>query len=933
MRQEQPFPFTFTFRSSYSPESSFSPPVPSVEVVDNDTASSTRGVRTPSESDADDGDPGSNLERILQALELENSPRLLPGTPATPRSNNPAESMALSPAASPFPSTYRAMFDATPEPAARHSSRAFGDGSSQDNDAMSDVDSDGSDSDESSLYDVRHERLPRAKIYNADLQAALGEVKQHLTGFRQEMRQCPLANDPSSNLASLYEKVRALDELECPETRTVGFIGDSGVGKSRLINSLLDIDLARSSGDGAACTSVVTEFRNVDALHPNRYTIEVDYMNTDEVKELLEELLQSFRMYHTDSFREVTTPEEQQRVRDLSTRAWSSLSSMFRDQPELTVEFLANENNGALPNILDRLHQWSASSFRRRPGGTALSYSISPMSLEECRTHLDMLTMDPHEEGEVAIWPFIKLIKVYLRSPILRTGLVLADLPGFRDLNFARVRATERYLKHSCDEVFLVTTISRCITDQSIQETKRRCHKDQPFRIVCTRSEEVEPNEMIRTHRDLAAQIETLQNRVKSLNKRLGRLRRGTVGGNELLQLSENVANAELELDRFLIESRNRKVTDKLTRDHKGVRVFCVSNKLYSKHRESGLRDADTYIELSGIRQLRRYCQLVPAEAQFRFTATFLQHRVPALVGSIRQWALAGSDQVDAERARALQQSLQEIESMFRERFLLPGSEFRTFRQRFEEQFNDNISHTTQERRIRWKNSAVEASQDWAGLHHTTYAAFCRRYGTHSTQAAGYRCWNDELLEAMRNDIEQEWESTKAWVRVQAHSLRGIVRRTFREAVERLNDQLALAPIALGNLIDNMGAWEATIMVNIQRSLESLLEGLSGSDVRRKRHMHVHVTTSDIFTQVITDLEADRLPFVHEMHETRKQMMNEEVGNITSDFRAFHADEGNVPEGAQFPEIRDALFNKAERAQSTLDRVHLIINGLEDGER
>ncbi|KAE8316048.1 hypothetical protein BDV41DRAFT_574073 [Aspergillus transmontanensis] len=412
-------------------------------------------------------------------------------------------------------------------------------------------------------------------------------------------------------------------------------------------------------------------------------------------------------------------------------------------------------------------------------------------------------------------------------------------------------------------------------------------------------------------------------------------------------------------------KNRNQRVTDQLTRNHNGVRVFCVSNRLYSKHRESGLRHADTYIELSGIRQLRRYCQLVPAESQFRFMATFLQHRVPALVGSIRQWALAGSDQVDAERARALQQSLQEIESMFRERFLLPGSEFRTFRERFEEQFNDRISNATQEQHIRWKNSAVEASQDWAGLHHSTYAAFCRRYGTHSTLAAGYRCWNDELLEAMRNDIEQEWDSTKAWVRMQAHSLRGIVRTTFRAAVERLNDLLGLAPIALGNLIDNMGAWEATIMVNIQRSLESLLEGLSkmigdalyghdssymarqmrpvygrcnresggGSDARRKRHMHVHVTISDIFIEVITDLEADRLPFVHEMHENRKQMMDEEVGNITSDFHALHADEGNIPEGAQFPEIRDALFNKAERAQSTLDRVRLIINGLEDGER
>jgi hypothetical protein len=60
---------------------------------------------------------------------------------------------------------------------------------------------------------------------------------------------------------------------------------------------------------------------------------------------------------------------------------------------------------------------------------------------------------------------------------------------GFRDLNYARERATERYLRHSCDEVFIVSTIIRCTTDQSIGDIIRRCAQGQPIRIVCTRSE------------------------------------------------------------------------------------------------------------------------------------------------------------------------------------------------------------------------------------------------------------------------------------------------------------------------------------------------------------------------------------------------------------------------------------------------------------
>lgn len=97
------------------------------------------------------------------------------------------------------------------------------------------------------------------------------------------------------------------------------------------------------------------------------------------------------------------------------------------------------------------------------------------------------------------------------------------------------------------------------------------------------------------------------------------------------------------------------------------VRIFCVSNDLYSRHRRNGLAHADEYLELSRIPQLRRYCQLVPAEAQFRFVAAFLEHRAPAVLRSVKQWTLAGLDNVTAERAQSLRQVLSNVERVFRE--------------------------------------------------------------------------------------------------------------------------------------------------------------------------------------------------------------------------------------------------------------------------
>lgn len=183
------------------------------------------------------------------------------------------QSTGLSPGRS--TSTYGGLFNATPEPTPEPSrvqptlnrdssvdglvsdlenSHLHGGGPpSDDSDQLSESDDEdddnATDSDDSSLYNVRCERLPSAPIYNAGLQEILRDIKSQLSALQNDMNRCSLSRDRGSDLFQLHEKVRMLNELDCPETRTVGFIGNSGVGKSRLINSLLDQEgLARSVG-------------------------------------------------------------------------------------------------------------------------------------------------------------------------------------------------------------------------------------------------------------------------------------------------------------------------------------------------------------------------------------------------------------------------------------------------------------------------------------------------------------------------------------------------------------------------------------------------------------------------------------------------------------------------------------------------------------
>lgn len=117
----------------------------------------------------------------------------------------------------------------------------------------------------------------------------------------------------------------------------------------------------------------------------------------------------------------------------------------------------------------------------------------------------------------------------------------------------------------------------------------------------------------------------------------------------------------------FLVRQRNARVTRELAGRYSGTRVFCVSNTMYSEHREEPADQAEAYISLSGIRELRRYCQLVPAAAQLHATSTFLNNEVPALLTSLRQWALAGADPVTAEKAATLRRVLGDTEAVLRQ--------------------------------------------------------------------------------------------------------------------------------------------------------------------------------------------------------------------------------------------------------------------------
>ncbi|KAL4733480.1 hypothetical protein BDV11DRAFT_210175 [Aspergillus similis] len=242
-------------------------------------------------------------------------------------------------------------------------------------------------------YNVREEELPRAPIYDIRLQNALRNMRRQIADLAQFIGERELTHDPTSDIHDLYEQLLRASQFAYPTTRTVGFIGESGA-------------------DGAACTTVVTEFRNVDEEYPDNYTVKADFMDNAEIRELFEELLSNVRRYYTDAYREVTQVEEQENIRIAATRAWNTFRSLFPNQPQLDLDFLSRDGEDAAESIVSTLVDWATATLDSQPGGRErLEQPRVASHADECMDLLDGLTTDHTGGNGTALWPFVKLIR------------------------------------------------------------------------------------------------------------------------------------------------------------------------------------------------------------------------------------------------------------------------------------------------------------------------------------------------------------------------------------------------------------------------------------------------------------------------------------------------------------------------------------------
>ncbi|CAG5158211.1 uncharacterized protein ALTATR162_LOCUS5040 [Alternaria atra] len=299
-------------------------------------------------------------------------------------------------------------------------------------------------------------------------------------------------------------------------TRTViGVVGNTGAGKSSVINAVLNEENLVPTNCMRACTAVVTEISWNDSIDPSaKYRAEIEFIDRvdweEELTVLMKDLLTgdgavSSGIYEPDS--------------DASI-AWAKFQSVYPKLPRDTLnqhkvsDLMTKTDVSSILGTTKTIETAQASTFYQQ-----LQHYVD--SREKCNKKSrgnDGGRTKTTKNTEMEYWPLIKVVRIYTKSPALSTGTVIVDLPGVHDSNAARAAVAQGYLKH-CSGLWIVAPIGRAVDDKAAKTLlggsfKRQLKCDGGFSsvtFICSKTDDISVTEAINSlELDGTAELEEL---------------------------------------------------------------------------------------------------------------------------------------------------------------------------------------------------------------------------------------------------------------------------------------------------------------------------------------------------------------------------------------------------------------------------------------
>nr|XP_013800790.1 PREDICTED: uncharacterized protein LOC106486693 [Apteryx mantelli mantelli] len=359
----------------------------------------------------------------------------------------------------------------------------------------------------------------------------------------------------------------------------IAVVGNTGAGKSSLLNALLGEEAVLPTSAMRACTAVVVEISKSAETSP--YEADVEFLSKEEWFSELKALLEDMKD---------KSGNLKKRCPDRKTEAgvaYSRVKAVYGTVAELSKLEELQEVTQHLGTV-KHISAATATDFRTK-----------------IEKFIDSRTDNLRDMKGGEFWPIVKCVKLRVpKADILKTGAVLVDLPGIRDSNAARDNAAKEYLKN-CNAVWVVANINRAVDDKTAKEMlninlRRQLLMDGQYgrlAFVCTKTDAFNISEII-SDLNLKGEIEPIERELEDLENRRGQMElekeslyaelqqeqrgQGPHAGNSASFQKENELRKMILEKEFKVNALLREKEAKL----RAISLICVqSRNKYSKQR------------------------------------------------------------------------------------------------------------------------------------------------------------------------------------------------------------------------------------------------------------------------------------------------------------------------------------------------------------